>query len=646
MVKLNKRSKQIFEILRNHPKGITGEYISQQLGVSTRTIRSDMKILQNALSEYEVEIVSSPRGYRFQEFSQLNEVEQKLFQNNNNTNLETSEERVHYILCRLLENTFLDKAITQNNLADEMFVSLSTLKSHLNKVKLILAKYDLKIVQDGTKGIKITGQEQKIRYCLSEVVNMKRENIFFQKILPEVSIVLLNKIIKEVLSARNLQLTDNAKENLSVHTAIAIERAKYSKEISYPASLAKQIENTFEYSVAKEIVAQIYEQAHIDLSYGEVYYIAQCLLASKKVFDVGQSSDQSHAKDLVKAILAEIHDRLSIDFTNDECLINGLTLHLNIALNRIKFQMHIDNELLETIKSDYPLAFQMGVIAGKVVEDKDNIIINENEIGYIALHFGAALSRNNIKEKVEVKNVIIVCSSGLGMSVLLKAKIEEYFHNRLNIVKILPGYEVTKKLIDNVDYILTTVPLKNIKSDKIIEINRILRKSDIDKIESKIFKKPLISIREILRFFDKNNFYINENFKTKSECINFLTDEAIKKGLMSEIAKQSVFEREKIASTSIGDLTAIPHPIYNEQGKSFISILVLDKPILWDDLLVQVVFLLNVENSKSALWEKVFLTLYDYIKLNNGINSILINKSFKIFIREYLYLLKGINLYK
>lgn len=645
MVKLNKRSKRIFDILKNHPQGITGEYISQQLGVSTRTIRSDMKVLQNALSEYTLEIISSPKGYRFQEVNNLNEIEQQLFQDSS-TSLETSEQRVHYILCRLLENTFLDKAITQNNLAEEMFVSLSTLKSHLNKVKTILDKYDLEIVQDGTKGIKITGQEQKIRYCLSEVVNMKNETIFLQKVLPDISIVLLNRIIKDVLSARNLQLTDNAKENLSVHTAIAIERAKYGKEISYPASLAKQIENTFEYSVAKEIVAKIYEQAHIDLSYGEVYYIAQCLLASKKVFDVGQSSDQAHAKELVNIILAEIRDRLSIDFTEDECLINGLTLHLNIALNRIKFQMHIDNELLETIKSDYPLAFQMGVIAGKVVEEQDSIIINENEIGYIALHFGAALSRNNIKEKIEAQNIILVCSSGLGMSVLLKAKIEEHFHNRLNIVNILPGYEVNEKLLDDVDFILTTVPLKNIKSDKIIEINRILRKSDIDKIEAKIFKKPLINIREILRFFNKNNFYINKNFKNKDECINFLTDEAIKKGLMNELAKQSVFEREKIASTSIGDLTAIPHPIYNEQGKSFISILVLDKPILWDEFLVQVVFLLNVSHNQSALWEKVFLTLYDYIKFKNGINSMLINKSFRIFIREYIYLLKGINLYK
>ena len=47
--------------------------------------------------------------------------------------------------------------------------------------------------------------------------------------------------------------------------------------------------------------------------------------------------------------------------------------------------------------------------------------------------------------------------------------------------------------------------------------------------------------------------------------------------------KKSVFEREEISSTSIGDLTAIPHPIATDTKKSFISILVLNKPIMWGD---------------------------------------------------------------
>lgn len=638
MAKINKRRKIIFDMLKSHPQGLNGEAISQQLGVSSRTIRSDIKALQDALEKYNIRIFSSPtKGYRFSQFEHLSSIEHELFKDNM-SNLETSKQRINYILYKLLANTLNDISITQNDLAEEMYISLSTLKIHLNEVKNILKKYDLKITQYKTKGIKISGdsgEETKLRYCIVDIKNIHLENEFFQDLIMNIDINLLDDIIKKVLSERKLQLTDRSQKKLCMYIAIAIQRSRNNKTVVYPSSLTSKIENTFEYSVAKEIIENIYNQLNIDLSCSEVYYITQCLLASKKLIDVSESTNKKHVKNLVNIILKEIHEKLSIDFTNDEYLIDGLTLHLNIALTRIQFQMNIRNELLETIKNDYPLAFQMGVIAGKIVEQYDNIKINENEIGYIALHFGAALSRNGIKENIQAKNIIIVCSSGLGISVLLKAKVEEYFHNRLNVIKVMPSYEINNQILDNVDYILSTVPLKNVKSDKIIKINRMLQKEDVENIENKIFHKETTELLEITTFFNKDNFYIGKNFETKEECINFLADEAIKKGLMNNNAKMSIFEREEMSSTSIGDLVAIPHPIYNECGTSFISILILNKPIIWDDLFVQVVFLLNVEKGKMNLWEPMFLKLYNYIKLKNGVNSILKNKSYEVFINEF-----------
>ena len=636
MAKINKRRKRIFDMLKSHPQGLNGEAISQQLGVSSRTIRSDIKALQDALGKYNIRIFSSPtKGYRFSNFEHLGSIEQELFKDSI-SKLETSKQRINYILYRLLENTLNDVSITQNDLAEEMYISLSTLKMHLNEVKDILKKYDLKIAQYKTKGIKISGEENKLRYCIVDIKNIHLENEFFQNLISNINTNLLDDIIKKVLSERKLQLTDRSQKKLCMYIAIAIQRSKNNKTVVYPSSLTNKIENTFEYNVAKEIVENIYTQLNTDLSCSEVYYITQCLLASKKLIDVSESTNKKHVKNLVNIILKEIYEKLSIDFTNDEYLIDGLTLHLNIALTRIQFQMNIRNELLETIKNDYPLAFQMGVIAGKILEQYDNVKINENEIGYIALHFGAALSRNGIKENIQAKNIIIVCASGLGISMLLKAKIEEYFNNRLNIIKILPEYEITKKIIDKVDFILTTVPIRDFSSEKVIKINRILQKDDIELIENKIFNKNRNFIKEFSDLFSRDNFYINKKFKTKTECLEFLTNEAINKNLMSDFTKKSVFDREEISSTSIGDLTAIPHPIYSEKGKSFISILVLEKPVMWDEFLVQVVFLFNIEKKESNLWESIFFKLYKYIKEKKGINSILKHKSYDMFLKEIL----------
>ena len=135
MIKLNKRSKQIFELLRDHYHGITGEKIAEQLGVSSRTIRSDIKILQRAIPD--IKILSSPnRGYRLNSLEDVDEIYRKVFCKFDE-GLETARQRTNYILGKLLENTFSNNTITQMDLADEMFIGLSTVKIYFNQVKKI-----------------------------------------------------------------------------------------------------------------------------------------------------------------------------------------------------------------------------------------------------------------------------------------------------------------------------------------------------------------------------------------------------------------------------------------------------------------------------------------------------------------------------
>ena len=69
-----------------------------------------------------------------------------------------------------------------------------------------------------------------------------------------IDINLLDDIIKKVLSERKLQLTDRSQKKLCMYIAIAIQRSRNNKTVVYPSSLTSKIENTFEYSVAKEII--------------------------------------------------------------------------------------------------------------------------------------------------------------------------------------------------------------------------------------------------------------------------------------------------------------------------------------------------------------------------------------------------------
>lgn len=97
----------------------------------------------------------------------------------------------------------------------------------------------------------------------------------------------------------------------------------------------------------------------------------------------------------------------------------------------------------------------------------------------------------------------------------------------------------------------------------------------------------------------------------------------------------SIFERESASPTEIGNLVAIPHPMVNNTAISSISVLVLDKPIIWVDHHVQVIFLISIAKSEFYLWEPIFLKLFKYLVKENGIKKIINQPNYDDFIKNF-----------
>ena len=61
-------------------------------------------------------------------------------------------------------------------------------------------------------------------------------------------------------------------------------------------------------------------------------------------------------------------------------------------LNRLKYKLNTRNSLAE-VKKNYPYAFEIAVLVGDIIGEYTGESIPESEIGYIAIHFGGAMSR-------------------------------------------------------------------------------------------------------------------------------------------------------------------------------------------------------------------------------------------------------------
>lgn len=646
----NKRVVKILEILMDSQKHISGERISIELGVTSRTVRSDIKELNKYLNDNGANIISvTGVGYslevedenKFNYF--LKDV--KLVKQGSSEQLNIiptySEDRINYIISKLLMNSLKDKnkSINPYNLCDELFISSSTLKKDVASINTHLARFDLKVVINQSKGIFIKGKESNIRYCIADYIFNKREIVnlenieFYNEIFSRTLLETTENVLLNVLSEYNVHLTDISFKNLLVHVLIMIKRYKYNQAVLFDSTSIEFLKNTKDYLIAKDIVEKIGEAVKVDFS-DEIYYLTQHLVSSKK-FSNQDDSIYFEYKGVIDKILEAIKFQIGVNLLEDLQLVNGLAVHLNVALNRMKFNMNIRNDFLDSIKNSYPFAFELGIIASNVIRKEYNVSVNENEIGLLAIHFGAALERIGINSKKSVKNVTIVCGFGIATAMLIKEKILRFFDNRVNILNISSLHDFDKTMLDNSDVVITTVPITKFQSSKIIEVPLNLGFKHLQRIEDIMLGEEKIAMdyKEILK---EDLFFRKLKASSKDEVLEILTNRMIDLGYMDENAKESVYSRERMSTTELGNLVALPHILELNGNNASVSVAVLDKPVIWDKEKVQIVLLLNISKEFINEWEQIFKNLYNYLIVKSGVNKLIKGISYSEFINDLI----------
>lgn len=638
---LSKREVEILHLLRNSKGVQTGKSLSLLLEVTTRTIRNDMKSLNATISKYGAEIVSHKgKGYELQiweeaAFENLYADHISIIQNHpvKNVHRLENDEVGEQIIKQILMNCLTDTSVYQEELAEELFISLSALKSYLSLVKAKLSNYGLELVTDRFKGIKVTGEEDKIRYCISQYLFNHQSIGVYNDLFPDNEIKRLKDITLHVLLRNQLKLTDVALENLIIHIEITIRRYLNNRQLDYQLNLTESLQATKEYKVANEIIQQIKATLDINIE-PEIFYITQLLLASSRLYrkDI-DVQEYKRMNNMLDTVLDEIKEKTSIQFSGDQKLIEGLIIHLSIALKRIEYQMNMRNEVLNSIKNNYPLAFQLAAIASGKISELTNLDIDENEIGFLAIHFGVALEKKGLNNQ-DIKKILIVCGSGLATASLIREKILNYYGGQVSVVETISLTEFNQPLLDQVDIVVTTVPI-DIESDKIFTVSPILSHHDLSLIKRKVMEDRLESdVIEFGNIFKRDLFVKNIDLSSKEEVLSYITTLMHAKHYIDDYTKQSIYARERMASTELSNLLAIPHPLDNSMQETSIAVCILNKPIIWDREKVQVVIVLSVPKDKQKTWEVIFKQLYHFLIEEFGITNLISTYEYDDFIRN------------
>ena len=175
--------------------------------------------------------------------------------------------------------------------------------------------------------------------------------------------------------------------------------------------------------------------------------------------------------------------KINIKFNNRE-LEKDLFNHIEPMLQRLKNGIEIKNDLLDEIKMEYSKIFkEVRKVSRKVVKNFKVSNISEEESAFITLYF-----MKNIEETKNEKNIIIICSSGVGTSELLKVKVRRAFPE-INIVDVISkrSYMKKKEGHKGIDFILTTVNFEEEIEIPCLLVSAIFTENDKNRVE-KIMK--------------------------------------------------------------------------------------------------------------------------------------------------------------
>lgn len=645
-VMLSSREKKILIALKEAGKPLIISNLAAIAGVTPRTVKKDIEVLRQKLDKNRVEIITKPGvGVWIEEKSNDEYLENLLYSSNRITNPIFPDDRVYYIAKRLLEtNGFM----SLEDLSVELYVSKSTVAKDVLKVEELLNKYGIKLYKKPKYGIKIIGEEKNIRQANAEIlknVTARHDEVIndcLKDLLKGVDLNAIQKIIQDSEEKFNYILSDVSFKGLLIHLAISIKRLREGKKVTLELKDLNLLKKEKEWEIAKDLAKEIGQRFNVTIDEAEIGYITMHLLGAKLQNDIeNERFSENYLKELdnklftaLKSIISEMAETTGYEFYNDKKLFAGLFLHLRPAINRLKNGIRLDNPFLGEIKKEYSIAFEISITFWEKLKEFYSIDVNEDEIGYVAIHFGASMERLKSIDRSR-KTAVIVCATGIGTAQLLAVRFKKLFPN-IELIKVLPAFKAKSMLKDlSPDIVLSTVPFETEQSI-VINVSPFLDEKDISRIES-ILKSKRVNAEvkdtkpKLLSYISEDLVFLKMEAKDKFEILSKMSQNLLSLNYVKEGFYESVLQRERFSSTALGNLVAVPHPYEGFVRLPKISVATLKCPIKWDDKKVQLVFLIALDLTIKEEFKSIFEQLAEIINDREKIQRLIDCKNYAEF---------------
>lgn len=476
--------------------------LSRQIDVSSRTVSREITAINNYLLDKNIVINENSSNIRIKGSEEdIKKLQQSLVGIPMQWLL-TQEQKLLLITAQLL---VAEEPYKSAYFSYQLNVVEGTITLYTEKIEQWLRVHNLMLERKRGYGLIVTGSEwikrnsflellyeyKTVDELLAFIYGGKSDpaiNSFFKIIFDE-ELIRLAKEILELLKTEIKTMDDMAYLNSFIYILLALKKTKLGRTISLPQYLVEDILSSEEFSCVGRVKEHL-KIENMDISKEELAYIAIQLMGNKYIYNSNRKFEELGVtlEELSSEVVYEVEKNFNINIQCDEQLLLGLTQHFNPALYRINMGIQVKNPLIKQIKEYYGELFKAVNYACKLVFSKYNIILPQDEIGYITMHIAASIERSN--SQLNRLSALVICSNGMGAAQILSNKLKQFIPQIGTIT--ISSFKDWDEGCDNFDIILSTTKInERIQSRNIIPVSPFLRDEDIERIN--IFIKELTS---------------------------------------------------------------------------------------------------------------------------------------------------------
>ena len=511
-MKITPRMKQILQALLEEKEPISIKHLAEKTGISKRTVQRELESVNDVLLPYGMEFASKTgvgvwlAGDEAARAGLLAEAA-----SSDEYAASSKEDRRKRLVLEILREKTLRKLYYYSR---KFGVSEATISTDLEAVEAWLSHQGLSMVRKPGSGIEVEGTEENyrraIRFFIGENIDTKLFRQLYDSDGGENYAASLQKnhlgrlLDKEILrrvheclegmdNQRMDNLTENAYDGLVIHLAIAINRILQQDVIQVTGEWQEKMPRDEDYRLAEDIAAELEAEFEVSIPQLEIAYICLHLKGAKheKIQFPGREERMELADRELRQFVNDLIDaydgQQAYLLKQDDEFMQGLLAHLQPTIVRLVHGMSIQNPVLADIKENYSEIYARCQRAAQVLADKVGRSVPEEEIGFLAVHFGAALVRlEGRKEQIRKVQVAVVCSSGIGLSRLMAAKLEKVFKDRLEMTTY-GKHDITPAVEAKIDFIISSLRLEDVQVP-VVYVNPLLSEADIGEIRCLIYQ--------------------------------------------------------------------------------------------------------------------------------------------------------------